>query len=546
MSLSIKKIRLSLAVLFCAVAIATASPQQAPVRRASSRIQGMVVEASGGAPISDVLVTAGGPGRSPTAVTDKNGHYVIKDLPPGVYSVFPRKDGYGKLTSASPHRVRVLAGSVVSEVNFRLHKGGVISGRVFDYSMKTPIPGMRIGVWAKGFVYGMPFAAFQGSARTDAQGSYRVADLEEGTYYVSASPQTLHPTTEAAPGVAPTGPAQTSYVRTFYPDEPSLEYALPISLGPEEEASGVDLILKRSKTFCVTSAVPSGIDLESQVVAGVSEPGILKGSLLGMGIVSPGQRFSFCGLPPESYVLTVAVANKQHVWTSFGLEPFLLESHDVSLGPISLVSGQQVSGKVLAEGQMAAGSLEKLGIELDPLRHLPFGKEDNFEKVSESGMVLFNNLCPDDYRLRVWGLPPGYYVKEASVGSHDAIREPVRPGSGELQILLGTDGPALAGQVVDKNGAPVSDAIVVLVSQRGANDPSTLQITSTQTDQTGTYQFAGGISPGEYDLLALTDLPEKDSENPTSISRLLRYATTITLAASSRQQIRLESVAANR
>jgi hypothetical protein len=81
------------------------------------------------------------------------------------------------------------------------------------------------------------------------------------------------------------------------------------------------------------------------------------------------------------------------------------------------------------------------------------------------------------------------------IGSHDVTREPVRPGDGELRILLGTDGPALAGQVLAKDGTPVPDAIVVLVSQPGANDPSTLRITSTQRDQNGAYQFGGGISP---------------------------------------------------
>lgn len=530
---------------FCVLAIIAAGHQQVPVGRASGRIQGIVVETSGGAPIPDVVVTAGGPGRSLTALTDKNGHYAIKDLPPGVYSVFPRKNGYGKLTSAAPHRVRVLAGGTVSEVNFQLHKGAAISGKVLDYNTKTPIPGMRIGVWAKGFAYGMPLMAFQGNAHTDADGSYRVADLQEGTYFVAATPQTLHPITDGAHASSPDGPIQMEYVRTFYLDEPSFEYASPVQLAPEEETTGVNLILKRVKTFCVTSAIPSGIDAQSQVVAGLAESGILNDSLLGMGIVRPGQRFSFCGLPPGSYVLTVAVANKQHVWTSFGLESFLLE-HNVSLGPISLLPGQRLFGKVSVDGQTPTGSLERLGIELDPLSHLPFAREDNFEKVSESGTVLFDDLCPDDYRLHVWGLPAGYYVKEASIGSHDAIREAVRPGSGELRILLGTDGPALAGQVLDKDGAPVSDAIVVLASQQSANDPSTLQITSTTTDQNGTYQFAGGIAPGEYQLLALTDLSQENSENPVVISRLLPYATTITLAASSRQQIRLESVPANR
>jgi hypothetical protein len=159
---------------------------------------------------------------------------------------------------------------------------------------------------------------------------------------------------------------------------------------------------------------------------------------------------------------------------------------------------------------------------------------------------LFSNLCPDDYRLRLWDLPSGYYLKEATIGSHDVTHGPVRPGDGELRILLGTDGPALDGQVLDTHGKPVPDAIVVLVSKPGAGDPSTVQITSTQSDQNGAYQFGSGISPGEYQLLALTDLPEERAEDPVLVSRFLPNATTVTLAASSRQQIRLDSVSASR
>jgi hypothetical protein len=145
---------------------------------------------------------------------------VIKDLPPGVYSVFPRKEGYGKLTSSAPHGVRVLAGSVVPDVNVRLHKGAVISGRVLDYSTKMPVPGMRIGVWAKGFVYGRSLAAFEGSAYTDAQGSYRVAGLQESTYYVGATPRILQPIIQNVRFSPSADPVPTGYTRTFYPDEP--------------------------------------------------------------------------------------------------------------------------------------------------------------------------------------------------------------------------------------------------------------------------------------------------------------------------------------
>lgn len=136
----------------------------------------------------------------------------------------------------------------------------------------------------------------------------------------------------------------------------------------------MDLLLKRVKTFCVVSGVPLGIDPESRITAGVSESGILKDAFLGEGFVTAGRPFSFCGLPPGSYVLTVAVGDKHHVFTTFGVESFLVESQSVSLGPISLSGSQRLSGKIFAEDPGLAHSFGGLEIELDPLGRLPFAR----------------------------------------------------------------------------------------------------------------------------------------------------------------------------
>jgi hypothetical protein len=74
-----------------------------------------------------------------------------------------------------------------------------------------------------------------------------------------------------------------------------------------------------------------------------------------------------------------------------------------------------------------------------------------------------------------------------------------------LEFVLGTDPLSLEGDVVDDQGKPVGNAIVI-----GVPDNEVGELSRTSTDQHGHYVL-GGLAPGTYRLYALDSIGMEDS-----------------------------------
>lgn len=142
----------------------------------SGGISGTVTDASTGAPLSDVLVTAlnATGSNSESAFTDANGNYqIIQDLPTGTYNVTVEyATGYLE-TSLSD--VSVTAGVMTSNVNLALSASGVITGTVTS-NTGTALSGISVEVESANALYA-------GFGTTNAAGVYTInTNLPTGTY----------------------------------------------------------------------------------------------------------------------------------------------------------------------------------------------------------------------------------------------------------------------------------------------------------------------------------------------------------------------------
>ena len=121
-----------------------ADPAKAPTL---GSISGRVVTAGSGAPIPDaeVAVNRGGP-KAAHAVTDAQGHFVLKDLEAGSYRVSAlAPDASGRIGfGPSGQRTVVLQpGQNLESFDFKLVVFGTISGKVLDQN-KEPVPGVTL------------------------------------------------------------------------------------------------------------------------------------------------------------------------------------------------------------------------------------------------------------------------------------------------------------------------------------------------------------------------------------------------------------------
>lgn len=133
----------------------------------------------------------GGPNQDlPQGRTDADGNYRITDIPIGSYFVTPvapvyTVPGAGRLASAN-EAVVITGGDTVTDINFSLVPGGVITGRVTDTDGRPVIEqNVNLQSMDQNNQRGFQRTVAPGNWRTDDRGVYRIYGVPEGHYIVS-------------------------------------------------------------------------------------------------------------------------------------------------------------------------------------------------------------------------------------------------------------------------------------------------------------------------------------------------------------------------
>ena len=523
-------------VCFAALAIAPGqqpAPSQLPANEdAKASIEGRVTEVDGATPIQGAKVALRG---AATGETDSAGRYVLKDVPAGDHRMSVFKEGYGRESSGDStplRRMRLLPGQRLSGVDFQLKKEAVVGGRVYDVR-RNPAVGVHVNVWGISFEYGRKIFWLRGSVRTDDLGEYRLAGLTEGSWYVGAirsDVARVHiPPRRRATGETIGQTKGTSFV-VFYPNAPSLTSAEPLYLRGGEERTAVDLSLVEMDTFCVVASVTAnGGSARYYVHLSPHSPG-WRSRVIASAPLGAHRELEICQLPPGSYQLQVSAGNERGAYAELFFSEFEIINRDVRLGYLHPQPVMKAPGKVVMAHRETATELPGgISVGLAPYLRFPYMGENASASVDPSGDFVLPGLFPGLYwRVFVGGLPRGYYIKESSMGSGDPRREPVRAGSGELRIVLASDGASLRGKVLGKDDEPVADATAVLAPVPLPLTGSPDLVRTQATDQNGQFELES-IAPGEYRLLAFTGLLVGQGEAPDFLRGYLTRAAEVTL-----------------
>jgi hypothetical protein len=103
------------------------------------------------------------------AVSDDAGRYRIDSLPEGAYTVCLDLRADTEHTAAARQSVSCMPGAVTESIDFRLIRGGFITGRVVHATTGEPMPGVRVCSHGPGRG---PDYAWSGDTYTDAGGHY--------------------------------------------------------------------------------------------------------------------------------------------------------------------------------------------------------------------------------------------------------------------------------------------------------------------------------------------------------------------------------------
>jgi hypothetical protein len=128
-----------------------------------------------------------------------------------------------------------------------------------------------------------------------------------------------------------------------------------------------------------------------------------------------------------------------------------------------------------------------------------------------TGAFTIANVAAERYRIRLSGIPQGYYVKNILLGNQDVRATGLDftagpAAAGELTITLASPAGSIDGAVKNSKDETTANTTVVLIPREqlaGLSD----QIRTATTGPQGEYQFAN-LAPGDYDILAFEEIEQ--------------------------------------
>jgi hypothetical protein len=529
------------------------------LRTGTSSIRGRVVNATTGTPVRRAQIQATlsadqagrrEPPRNQT--TDDNGAFLFANLPAGKWALRATKNGYvaqefGQRSAfASVDPVSLAEGQQLI-ADFRLSRGGAISGRIVD-EFGDPISGatvaaLRFQVTAQGF----RTTRTGTSVPTDDTGAYRVYGLPPGQYYVSMTDPSARnivinlaaelgnlqeriinvQAAEAASFAISArdvvingpGPDTTSYAPTYYPGTASLADAQRLTLGLGEEQSGINLAIVPVRTARISgrvvgsngSATQANITLANRMGQSFNVSG-------GRGSAGDG-AFTIANIPPGSYTLEVVGPNVGAAPREVASMPIVISGGENIAGlQITLGSGGRISGSMVSDNGSLPASTTR--IIASPLRGT-----NRTAMVNTSGTFDFEGLL-GIYTMQFESLPNGYMVKSITANGVDVSDAAVefRPGDRVSMRVELTDRITQVSGTVRATGS-LNGATVVVFPDEPAKWTTTSRFIKTARLTEGGQFTVRGLPPhSRYLAVAVEFIEPGEAQSPDFLQRAKKAA----------------------
>ena len=536
-------------------------------------IEGSVLRAGSGDPVSGVRVTLTKPAEPrtvqtaalerlrppaaiPSAVTDAQGKFQLKDVDAGTYRLafaangFVRTEYGQKIFPGQGTPVEVSSGQAIKGLAVQLSPTAIVSGRVSDAGRQpvavVPVHMMRFTYDVNGRRNLQPVA----STQTDDRGEYRIYNLTPGRYYLAAGMLR-----EAAPA-RPFNGAMTSYAVTYYPGFSEIGNATPIEIKPGSELN-IDVSMTPQRLYRIRGKVtdarlgqpPSSviIGLTTSSTSGSSSyevngesityssadgsfevRGVLPGAYLmtvtwgdsmqlsnatlatlGAPVVTPPPPGPQAPVDPEAQRLRSQQTSAVFATVREGIaySRISIGTADVENLALTLLPGGAVSGRVRMEVSDAA-PLQSVKVQLKPSvdglpANVPGVYQPRAGDLTADGTFSIPSIKMGEYRVSVDGLPAGYFIKEARIGATDILNRPFQftpDGSNiPVEIVIAPGAASVSGTVSNEKSEVLPGGQVVLVPER-TRDRLDLFKTAT-SDARGRYTFSS-VPPGDYKVIA--------------------------------------------
>jgi hypothetical protein len=516
---------------------------------AGAQVTLMKLPGGSGGLTGGVLVGQVGPITRETATTDAAGHFVFSDLEAGNYSVQAAADGYARQQSTPPPAgqtgmsttVSVSAGEAKTGVVLHLTQAGNVSGRVTG-SNGEPVANMEVTLVHPNYsVLGVNMGQM-GSAQTNDKGEYRLFWAPPGRYYVSVGSPTRPVLLNATTGTT------AKYPQTFYPGTKDISAAAQIEIVPGGDLNGIDFRLTAEPTFHVRGRIVDATSGQPPVNASIS---IVPKSQTAGGLFSSSNPFNpkdgtfdLRDVLAGSYWVRAQLVMPRPATGGVGGSPLRqpmglaevdVSGRDVDNVVVTIYPPASIPGHIRIDGPSPAAQLTTR-VSLQPATLGVFlGGIPQAATVNPDGSFLIENVLPGEYRLAQPGFAPAVasgntYLKQARLGATDLLTEPLvvsGPVSGELLIVMGTDGGTVTGTVTDAQGRQAPQTQIILIpSSLDRRDAYKLSM----TDASGHFTLRG-VAPGSYKVFAVDQQTMQTFFDPSVMQRLQSNGMPVTVGS---------------
>lgn len=456
-------------------------------------ISGHVYRADTGAPLARIVVTlytamAISDGRYPRVETETDGSYRFYDVPPKSYFVVAAGEDFvkqeydrdgtltGKFLAVSPE-------NPLQNIDFHLALAGMISGLVVDEHDKAvgeiEVSAVRLVFSPGGFERERRVQVTQ----TDERGSFRLAGLEPGSYYVCVN----------GPGgsVLAKRTGGESYRETYYGNATTLAGAQHVRVVAGDETRNIRISVPAEKRYTITARV-SGPEQDG-VPSRYSYWVYLKGRNH-TSSTKPDGSITIPDIPPGDHTL---VAEAWQASTYVGQGTAMVHVVDGDVGVNVQVGGLgEVSGKAV----LIDSKTPNFGGILLLMRSQEGGRSS---AIDLNGRFVIRVL-PGQYTFKLVDAEQPLYVKQARCSGRDYTSQPISIESGQVltncEIALANDVGVVQGRVSTAGW----DLVVVLI-------PDSIELRKigrntlvAKTRRDGGFAFPNLI-PGDYLLFAVHD-----------------------------------------
>jgi hypothetical protein len=493
--------------------------------------------------------------------------------------------------------IQLTDGQHLEKITFQLARGGAIMGTVVD-EQNEPVFGQQVRVYRYTRQGGERTLQSAGSDVTDDRGQYRIPVLLPGEYIVSMFPrespsdaavQELKIAAESMAASARAGgdeqmlvklkediarardikadETSESYAPVYYPGTTQASGAQPIMIEVGQDRAGVDLQQQLVRTSRISGIVTAPADGGPNAVAGttillVDTDQIIPGITSRTARPGPDGQFTVSGVPPGHYMVIarsapltsrtiegptadspgVKVSTTSGATQYWAMSDLIADGRNVSDLSLVLQKGMSVSGAVKTD---ASGGqtfdLARVRLTLTPVGALANAQFPQvFGTADTAGRFTLTGVMPGKYKIAVAGPPAAWTMKSAVFNGRDVLDFPLEVKPSEDQgggvITLTTHPGALSGMLQDASGQPTAAyTIIVFPLDERFWAPPARRIMATRPSTDGRYSFSG-LPPGEYRLIAVTDVEPGQWFDPAFLRENGGLALPITLGDGERRQ----------